>query len=36
MSPEADALQTKLIEEALAVVRAKGVALADDDPMTTR
>jgi 2-dehydropantoate 2-reductase len=29
----ADALQTRIIEEALAVVRAKGIELVDDDPM---
>lgn len=32
-SPGADELQTKIIEEALAVVTAKGVTLADPDPM---
>jgi len=31
----ADALQSRLIEEAVAVVRAKGIALADADPMAT-
>ena len=33
--PEADALQTKIIEEALAVVAAKGIQLVDDDPMAS-
>jgi len=32
-TPGADELQTRIIEEALAVVRAKGVSLADNDPM---
>ncbi|MBT5780541.1 MAG: 2-dehydropantoate 2-reductase [Rhodospirillaceae bacterium] len=32
---EADALQTKIIEEALAVVAAKGIQLVDDDPMAS-
>jgi 2-dehydropantoate 2-reductase len=31
----ADALQTRIIEEALAVVRAKGIRLVDDDPMAS-
>lgn len=33
--PEADALQSRIIEEALAVVRACGVTLADPDPMAS-
>ncbi len=33
--PEADALQTGIIEEALAVVAAKGIQLVDDDPMAS-
>jgi 2-dehydropantoate 2-reductase len=32
-TPPADALQTKIIEEALAIVGAKGIDLVDDDPM---
>jgi 2-dehydropantoate 2-reductase len=32
-TPGADELQTKIIEEALAVVKARGVSLADPDPM---
>ena len=32
---EADLLQTRIIEEALAVVAAKGIALVDDDPMAS-
>lgn len=35
LTREADALQSKIIEEALAVVRAKGIALTDPDPMKT-
>jgi 2-dehydropantoate 2-reductase len=35
MTAEADALQSRIIEEALAVVRAKGIALVDPDPMAT-
>ena len=35
MTPEADALQSRIIEEALEVVRAKGVALVDPDPMAS-
>ena len=31
----ADALQTRIIEEALAVVAAKGITLVDDDPMAS-
>ena len=31
--PAADAFQTRIIEEALAVVRAKGIALVEPDPM---
>ena len=34
-TPAADALQTRIIAEALEVVAAKGVALADADPMAT-
>ena len=34
-TPGADQFQTKIIEEALDVVRAKGYALADPDPMTS-
>ncbi len=34
-SPPVDELQTRVIEEVLAVVRAKGVRLIDDDPMRT-
>lgn len=34
-TPGADELQTKIIEECLTVVRAKGVTLADDDAMGT-
>jgi 2-dehydropantoate 2-reductase len=33
-TPGADEMQTRIIEEALAVVSAKGFALANDDPMT--
>jgi 2-dehydropantoate 2-reductase len=33
-TPGADVMQTKIIEEALAVVKARGVSLADEDPMT--
>ncbi len=32
-TPEADALQTRLIEEAVAVVRAKGIEIAEPNPM---
>jgi len=34
-TPPVDELQTRVIEEVLAVVRAKGVALTDPDPMRT-
>jgi 2-dehydropantoate 2-reductase len=34
-TPPVDELQTRVIEEVLAVVRAKGVALTDSDPMRT-
>jgi 2-dehydropantoate 2-reductase len=34
-TPPVDELQTRIIEEVLAVVRAKGVALTDPDPMRT-
>ncbi len=34
-TPSADALQTRVVEEALAVVAAKGVTLPDADPMQT-
>jgi 2-dehydropantoate 2-reductase len=34
-TPGADELQTKVIEEAIAVLRAKGIQLADADPMKT-
>ena len=34
-TPPVDELQTRIIEEVLAVVRAKGVALTDADPMRT-
>lgn len=34
-TPPVDELQTRIIEEVLAVVRAKGVRLIDDDPMRT-
>jgi 2-dehydropantoate 2-reductase len=33
-TPGADEMQTRIIEEALAVVKAKGIDLADEDPMT--
>jgi 2-dehydropantoate 2-reductase len=35
MTAGADALQTKIVEETLAVVRAKGIALVDDEPMAS-
>lgn len=35
MSPDADALQTKIIEEALAVVHAKGITLTDPDSIAS-
>jgi 2-dehydropantoate 2-reductase len=34
-TPGADELQTKIIEEAIAVLKAKGIKLADSDPMKT-
>lgn len=34
-TPGADELQTKVIEEAIAVLKAKGIVLADADPMKT-
>ena len=33
-TPGADDLQTRIIEEALAVIQAKGIDIAEDDPMT--
>ena len=33
--PEADALQDRALQEALAVVKAKGITLADDDPVAS-
>jgi len=35
LNPEADALQSRIIAEALAVVRARGITLTDADPMAS-